>query len=108
MSGRRAAVSSKPGTDGRRPVGRRTPAFDKGQATLWLLTLALGLGFGASVRVLKGAQAAPRAATTLAGAATPTARSAFGAASPRPDASVGRVVLLPQRTYRSRARTRAS
>ena len=101
-------MSTPTGTEAPRTPGRRTkrPSFDKAQATLWLLTLTLGLGVGTGARVLGAARdASAGTASAQANVATlqPSARALF----PTPSAS-SRVVLLPQRVYSARARSRAS
>lgn len=95
----------------RRAAGTRPPrkTFRKGQATLLLLTASLGLGAGATARVLRqahqdavlaAAQAARLSAVRASALTTPRA------AAPQPPAATP--TWIPQPTYRSRAFTRRS
>lgn len=80
---------------------QRTP-FQKDHATLWLLTVALGLGLGAGVRFVERAVQARTAAVTPSFAATQAQRST---ASPYQSQ---RVAVLPGQVYSPRATSRMS
>ncbi len=94
-------------TDGPRPKRRRKPVFDKEHATLWLLTLSLGLGVGAVVRLVEGSNQTP--ATAPAGQLTvqPAPAPAYGSSGSVPYQNQ-RVTVLPQRGFTSRGTTRMS
>lgn len=90
-------------------AARPRKAFHKGQATLLLLTASLGLGAGATARVLRQAhQDAVLAAAQAArlSAVRTSALPAPRAAAPQPPAASP--TWIPQPTYRSRAFTRRS
>lgn len=93
---RRGAVNAR-----KRPTARG--GFHKERATLWLLTVTLGLGLGAAARFV---QRADRAQAARAGA------SGVGSTQAQANASVPfqsqSVTMLPQQTYRPRATTRMS
>lgn len=88
----------------RRSGPPRRPVFDKDQATLFLLTVTLGLGLGAVVRVVQRAQQAPTsAATQLTAQRSPTTGyGSYGSAGNQ------RAYVLPQRTFGARGTTRMS
>lgn len=79
------------------------PGFHKEAATLWLLTVTLGLGLGAAARF---AQRADQARTAAAGA-PPPGSTRFQANSSLPYQNQ-RVAVLPQRSFSGRATSRMS
>lgn len=95
--------------EGRSPRARTSPGhrprkrFQKDRATLWLLTVALGLGLGAAARFV---QRADHARATAASAPAVDAAQARRYA-PTPYQSQ-RVAVLPGRSYPSRATSRMS
>lgn len=98
----------RPTAGGRRgapePARRRPPrpGFHKEHATLWLLTVTLGLGLGAAARFAQRADQANTAAGAAPGGVT---RSQFGTSIPYQNQ---RVVVLPQRGFSGRATSRMS
>lgn len=80
----------------------RRQGFHKERATLWLLTVTLGLGLGTATRLLLRAD---QALPAQAGRVPPQS-------APSQDGGVPfqnqRVVVLPQRSYGARATTRMS
>lgn len=95
-------ATQAPGSEpGRRPA--RRPTFGKDGATLWLLTIALGLGIGAAARFVQRAEPSQASGTGVATLGGATAQSS----QPLPFESQ-RVAVLPQQSYRSRAVTRMS
>jgi len=108
-------------TDGRGPSGagrrRQRARFDKGNATLLLLTVSLGLAAGSSARVLRQAHedavvAAARTAqfTALRGAigTTGNVAAAGGPTVAAPQSPAGGTIWFPQSRYGARALTRGS
>lgn len=92
-----------------RPPRKRKPPFDKERATLWLLTLSLGLGFGAVLRVVESGNPTAAAASTSQLAVQRTQVAGYGAAGTNAaPAQNQRVMVLPQRTFSARATTRMS
>jgi len=79
------------------------PGFHKERATLWLLTVTLGLGLGAAVRFV---QRADQARTAAAGAPS-SASTRFQANTSVPYQNQ-RVAVLPQRSFIGRATSRMS
>lgn len=86
---------------------RRAPkaTFNKEYATLWLLTLTLGLGLGAVVRVAQRSQQASATGQasqlTTQSSVTPTYGTAGGYSSQR-------VMVFPQQSFGARGTTRMS
>jgi hypothetical protein len=85
----------------------RRPVFDKEHATLWLLTLSLGLGLGAVVRLVERPN--PTSATAQVGqfAAQQAPSPGYGSAGSVPYQNQ-RVTVLPQRSFSARGTTRMS
>jgi hypothetical protein len=92
-----------------RPSRKRKPPFDKERATLWLLTLSLGLGFGAVLRVVESGNPTAAAASNSQLAVQRTQVAGYGTAGTiaAPTQNQG-VMVLPQRTFSARATTRMS
>ena len=91
-----------------RPPRPRKSVFDKEHATLWLLTLSLGLGGGAVIRV-----AQTNSATAAAAPSTPLATQqaqlpGYGATGSSTYNTNQRVMVLPQRSFQARGTTRMS
>jgi hypothetical protein len=109
MSERRPVEGAAPRSAkvGQRPTTRRKPVFDKEHATLWLLTVTLGLGVGAVFRFVERSQAAApsRQLAVEQSSQLPAYGSAQNATNPYLNQ---RVTVLPQRTYSARGRTRMS
>ena len=97
----------RPDKAGKRSTMRRKPVFDKEHATLWLLTVTLGLGVGAAFRFVERSQAAAPSGQLVAQQSSqlPGYGSAQSATNPYLNQ---RVAVLPQRTYGARGRTRMS
>lgn len=85
---------------------RKKPAFNKDHATLWLLTLSLGFGVGAVLRIVQTSTVRASASSQLAvqRAQLPSQGSSNAAAS----FPGQRVTVLPQRTFRAYGTTRMS
>lgn len=91
-----------------RPQARRKPVFDKEHATLWLLTLSLGLGVGAVFRIAERSGTATAPGSQLA-VQQPAQLPGFGSAQSATGTAVNqRVAVLPQRVYGARGTTRMS
>lgn len=102
------AAGAPPHGAGRRSPRARKPAFDKEHATLWLLTLSLGLGLGALVRVAASGNPTAVSAPANQLAVQRTQAPAYGTAGSSTVNSNQRVLVLPQRSYRARGTTRMS
>lgn len=101
------------GPSGQRPAAerpttrRRKPAFSKEHATLWLLTLSLGLGVGAVVRLVEGSNQTAAAGRVAQLAAQQAPSPTYASPGTVPYQSQ-RVTLLPQRSFGARGTTRMS
>lgn len=101
------APTTAPAAGGRRrTAGRsRKPVFDKDHATLWLLTLSLGFGIGAVLRVAQTSGANATGSQLAVQRAQLPSQSGSSAAATFPSRGV---TVLPQRTYRTYGTTRMS
>jgi len=102
-----AGSAARDGT-ARRPPRTRKPVFDKEHATLWLLTLSLGLGLGAVVRVVGSGNPTAAGVPTSQLAVQRAQAPGYGTAGSSAPNSNQRVLVLPQRSYRARGTTRMS
>lgn len=105
MATTRNDAQGSPRTGDAEPARRRpTPArkgFDKDRATLWLLTVTLGLGLGTATRFIHRGE-------VTAGGGTASASQQQVRSGPSPAFQSQRVLILPQQSYRARATTRMS
>ena len=106
-NGARNANATQHGA-GRRPTRARKPVFDKEHATLWLLTVSLGLGLGAVVRFVETGNPSAASAPTNQLAVQRTQVPGYGNAGSSTVNSNQRVLVLPQRSFRARGATRMS
>ena len=100
-------TSTSNGQDGARRRPRRS-VFDKDQATLLLLTVTLGLGLGAVIRIVQRSDQASASASqrTALQQTVPQTGTIYGGTSYGTTSQPAYV--LPQRTYGARGTTRMS
>ncbi|MEJ2667194.1 MAG: hypothetical protein P8Z81_08880 [Deinococcales bacterium] len=95
-------VRRRPTTADKRPTARK--GFQKERATLWLLSIALGLGLGTAGRFLHRADQARASAASVA----PLAGGSQAQTSSSVPYQNQRVTVLPQPSYRPLATSRMS
>lgn len=106
-SARDSRPPQQPRTEGQRATRRRKPKFDKEHATLWLLTLSLGFGVGAVIRLAEGSNQTAATAPPGQLAVQQAPAPAYGSPGSVPYQNQ-RVTVLPQRGFTARATTRMS
>lgn len=87
---------------------RPRPRFDKEHATLWILTVVLGLGLGAVVRIVQRGGPVGAAVQASRGGAVGTPAPGTGSVGAPLSSPNQRVLVLPQRGYSARGATRMS
>ena len=109
MSDARTDAQRRPQAAGKasRQRTQRKPAFDKEHATLWLLTVTLGLGAGALFRFVERSHTTPPTSQLAVQQSYPPAGYGSGQSASNPYLNQ-RVTVLPQRTYGARGTTRMS